>query len=202
MPDVLVTCPHCGKQHPVDPAALKRAAARAKQAALFEPSDEPEHTHAAAPIRKSMAGDRAMVLEFDGGSRGNPGPAGIGVRLLTEDGVALYELSEFIGQATSNVAEYTALLRGLKAALAWKASKLTIRADSELVVRQLNGQYKVKSPDLRPLFEQATALMDKLGTVKVFHVYREANKRCDMLANLAMDKKTRTEPEGPLPDAV
>ena len=201
MPDVQVTCPHCGKQHPVNPDALKRAAARAKQDSLFEPTDEPEHTHA-APMKKSLAGDRSMILEFDGGSRGNPGPAGIGVRLLTEDGVALYELGEFIGNATSNVAEYTALLRGLRAAMVWKASKLTIRADSELVVRQLNGQYKVKSPDLRPLFEQATTLIDKLGHVKVFHVYREANKRCDALANAAMDKKTKIEPEGPLPNAV
>lgn len=154
-----------------------------------------------APIRKTLAGDRSMVLEFDGGSRGNPGPAGVGARLLTEDGVTLYELGEFIGQATNNVAEYTALLRGLKAALAWKASKLSIRTDSELVAKQLKGEYKIKSPELKPLYYEAVRMIEKLGAVKVFHVYREENKRCDALANAAMDKKARLEPEGPLPDA-
>ena len=195
MPEVLVTCPHCGKQHPVNPGALKKPKA---QPTLFEAPARP----APRPVASADADKRAFVLEFDGGSRGNPGPAGLGVRLITEDGVTLYELGEFLPHATSNVAEYTGLLRGLHAALAWQASRLTIRADSELVVRQLNGQYKVKSPDLRPLYERATALMEQIGNVKVFHVYRENNKRCDALANEAMDKRSRVEPVGPLPNAV
>jgi ribonuclease HI len=175
----------------VDPDALKAK----KQPALFEETPKKN----AKPVSAAEAKKRAFVLEFDGGSRGNPGPAGVGVRLLTEDGVELYELGEYIGSVTNNVAEYTGLLRGLAAAIAWKAVKLTIRADSELVVRQLNGQYKVKSPDLKPLYEKATRLMDQIDEVKVFHVYRENNKRCDQLANEAMDKKGKIEPVGPLP---
>jgi ribonuclease HI len=201
--EVMVTCPHCGQQHGVDPDKLKRDAggtAAGGQGSLFSAgasSTKPAKRPALSP---EAAAKRAFVLEFDGGSRGNPGPAGLGVRLITEDGVPLYELGEFIPHATSNVAEYTGLLRGLNAALKWQASKLTIRADSELVVRQLNGQYKVKSPDLRPMYEQALRLIDQIGNVKIFHVYRENNKRCDFLANQAMDKRAKLEPLGPLPE--
>ena len=140
-----------------------------------------------------------LILQFDGGSRGNPGPAGIGVTLVTaDDETPLYELGAFIGQCTNNVAEYTALIRGLEAALALHATKLLIRADSELVVRQLNGQYKVKSPDLKPLYLQAVKLVQQIGAVKVTHVYREKNSRADALANEAMDAQAKLEPLGPL----
>lgn len=142
---------------------------------------------------------RALVLQFDGGSRGNPGPAGIGVTITDAAGKRVYELGEFLGRCTNNVAEYTALLRGLAAALKLGATKLTVRADSELVVRQLNGQYKVKSPDLRPLYEEACRLIERLGDVTVTHVYREGNSRADALANAAMDRKAKLEPLGPLP---
>jgi ribonuclease HI len=139
----------------------------------------------------------ALTLHFDGGSRGNPGPAGIGVVLLDDKSRPLYELGEFLGQRTSNFAEYTALLRGLAAAKTLKASKLTIKADSELVVRQINGIYKVKSPDLLPLYRQAKDLMAEIGNVTIAHVYREKNARADELANLAMDRLTKIEPLGP-----
>jgi ribonuclease HI len=140
-----------------------------------------------------------LVLQFDGGSRGNPGPAGIGVSLNDEDGTPVYELGEFLGRCTNNVAEYTALVRGLTAALKLGAAKLTVRSDSELVVRQINGVYKVKSPDLKPLYQQAVHIMDKIGNVKVEHVYRESNSRADELANMAMDRLGKVEPLGPLP---
>ncbi len=139
----------------------------------------------------------AVTLHFDGGSRGNPGPSGIGVVLLDEKKRPLYELAEFLGQRTSNFAEYTALVRGLTAAKALKASKVEVKADSELVVRQINGIYKVKSPDLLPLYRQAMALIGELGNVTVTHVYREGNARSDELANLAMDRMTKIEPLGP-----
>jgi ribonuclease HI len=139
----------------------------------------------------------ALTLHFDGGSRGNPGPAGIGVVLLDQDGEPIYELGEFLGRCTSNVAEYTALVRGLAAAKIFGASSVTIKADSELVVRQINGIYKVKSPDLKPLFTRAKALMDDIGSVTISHVYREGNARADELANLAMDTTRRIEPLGP-----
>jgi ribonuclease HI len=138
-----------------------------------------------------------LTLHFDGGSRGNPGPAGIGVVLLDEHGEPVYELGEFLGRCTSNFAEYTALIRGLAAAKILKASKVSIKADSELVVRQINGIYKVKSPDLKPLYLRARSLMDEIGDVKIQHVYREGNARADELANLAMDREKKIEPLGP-----
>ncbi len=141
----------------------------------------------------------SLILQFDGGSRGNPGPGGIGVTLNDEDGVPVYELGEFLGRCTNNVAEYTALVRGLSAAAKLRVAKLTVRSDSELVVRQINGVYKVKSPDLKPLYQQAVQIMEKIGNVKVEHVYREANSRADELANMAMDRLIKLEPLGPLP---
>ena len=142
---------------------------------------------------------KALVLHFDGGSRGNPGPAGIGLTLTTSDGTPLYELGEFLGHHTNNFAEYTALLRGLHAAQTLGAAALAVRSDSELLVRQINGIYKVKNPGLKPLHAQALALIRALGHVTVTHVYREANTRADELANLAMDAAAKLEPLGPLP---
>ncbi|HVT80547.1 MAG TPA: ribonuclease HI family protein [Phycisphaerae bacterium] len=149
---------------------------------------------------KSM-GARAgtsLVLQFDGGSRGNPGPAGIGVTLEDEKENPIYELAEFLGTCTNNVAEYTGLLRGLAAAQALGATKLMVKSDSELLVRQINGIYKVKSPDLKPLYQQAVALIRKIGEVKVSHTYREGNTRADELANMAMDSRGKIEPLGPV----
>jgi ribonuclease HI len=140
-----------------------------------------------------------LILHFDGGSRGNPGPAGIGLTLTTTGGTPVYELGEFLGHHTNNFAEYTALLRGLAAAQALGAAALAVRSDSELLVRQINGIYKVKNPGLKPLFRQAIALIDQIGAVTVSHVYREANTRADELANLAMDSASKLEPLGPLP---
>jgi probable phosphoglycerate mutase len=122
----------------------------------------------------------------DGGSRGNPGPAGYGVRIEKEDGTVV-ELKESIGTATNNVAEYS----GLIAALAWAAdhgvSRLHILADSDLLVKQMRGEYRVKSPGLQPLFERARSLARQIGHVKFEHVRREFNKDADRLANEAMD---------------
>ncbi len=146
----------------------------------------------------AKGGGMAVILQFDGGSRGNPGPAGIGVTLSDESGDVLYELGEFLGTCTNNVAEYTALVRGLSAAKTLGARKVTVRADSELVVRQINGIYKVKSPDLKPLYQRAVALIEEIGNVKVVHVYREGNTRADELANEAMDEGRKIEPLGPV----
>ena len=154
--------------------------------------DDPFPAPAPSPARRL-----ALTLHFDGGSRGNPGPAGIGVVLLDADGTPMYELGEFLGRCTSNVAEYTALIRGLAAAKIMQARSVAIKADSELVVRQMNGIYKVKSPDLKPLHLRAKALMQEIGNVTISHVYREGNARADELANLAMDREARVEPLGP-----
>jgi ribonuclease HI len=167
---------------------------------LFDPTSprsKPAGKGRSSGAKESGKKAETVILQFDGGSRGNPGPAGIGVTIVDEEGVPLYELGEFLGTCTNNVAEYTALLRGLAAALAMGASKVVVRSDSELLVRQINGQYKVKSPDLKPLFQRAVGLMEQIGEVKVSHVYREGNTRADELANEAMDIKGKIEPYGP-----
>jgi ribonuclease HI len=120
----------------------------------------------------------------DGGSRGNPGPAGYGVRIEQEDG-SVVELKEALGLATNNVAEYSGLIAALRWAAAHGISRLHVRADSELLVKQMLGTYRVKSPALH---EQARALVRQIGDVKFEHVRREFNKDADRLANEAMDE--------------
>ena len=123
----------------------------------------------------------------DGGSRGNPGPAGYGVRIEQEDG-SIVELKESIGIATNNVAEYSGLIAALAWAVTHGVSRLHVRADSDLLVKQMRGEYRVKSPGLQPLFEQARALARQIGDVKFEHVRREFNADADRLANEAMDE--------------
>ena len=150
------------------------------------------------PARRTTSAGKTFLLQFDGGSRGNPGPAGIGVTLLDDRGTPVYELGEFLGVCTNNIAEYTGLLRGLTAAKALGATKLIVRSDSELLVRQINGIYRVKNPGIKPLYCQAIDLMRAIGDVKISHVYREGNTRADELANLAMDTRGKSEPLGAL----
>ena len=129
----------------------------------------------------------SAIANIDGGSRGNPGPAGYGVRIEQSDGTIL-ELKEFLGSCTNNVAEYS----GLLAALRWGADhgvgELRIRSDSELLVKQMRGEYRVKNPGLLPLYDEARALMRKIGRVTFEHVRREFNTDADRLANEAMDE--------------
>ena len=130
---------------------------------------------------------RSARAYVDGGSRGNPGPAGYGVRIEQEDGT-IAELKESLGLATNNVAEYSGLIAALRWATAHGISKLHIRADSELLVKQMRGEYRVKSRGLQPLYEQARALTRQIGDVTFEHVRREFNKEADRLANEAMDE--------------
>lgn len=129
-----------------------------------------------------------LISYTDGGARGNPGPAGIGVVLQNKDSETIGEWSEFLGIATNNQAEYKALLLALKQAVALGAIGLECRLDSELVVKQLKGEYKVKHPDLKPLFEQAKSLISQIKNVSFKHIPRELNKQADLLANQAMDQ--------------
>jgi probable phosphoglycerate mutase len=124
----------------------------------------------------------------DGGSRGNPGPAGYGVYIEGPDGEKLAELSEYLGKATNNVAEYSALLAALEWALNAGRGKLRVVGDSELLVKQMQGRYKVASPDLRPLYEEAKRRVSRLEGFRIEHVLRGKNQKADRLANLAMDK--------------
>jgi len=129
-----------------------------------------------------------LISYTDGGARGNPGPAGIGVVLQDKTGQTIGEWSEFLGVATNNQAEYKALLLALQQAVALGVVELDCRLDSELVVKQLKGEYKVKHPDLKPLFEQAKSLISQIKNVSFKHIRRELNKQADQLANQAMDR--------------
>jgi probable phosphoglycerate mutase len=124
----------------------------------------------------------------DGGSRGNPGPSGFGVYVQDEGGKALAELSEFLGTRTNNHAEYSGLLAALSFALEKGHSKLRVVSDSELMVKQIKGQYRVNSPELRPLYDEAKRRIARLEQFRIEHVLRGKNKEADRLANMAMDR--------------
>lgn len=124
----------------------------------------------------------------DGGSRGNPGPAGYGVFIEGPEGEKLAELSDYLGKTTNNVAEYSALLAALEWALQSGHRRMRVVADSELLVKQIQGRYKVNSPDLRPLYEEAKRRIARLAMFRVEHVLRGRNQKADRLANLAMDR--------------
>ena len=126
----------------------------------------------------------------DGGSRGNPGPAGYGVSIENATGHPIADLSEFLGVKTNNFAEYSGLLAALEYALSHGHPRLRVVADSELMVKQMKGQYQVKSPDLRPLWEEAKRRAARLERFEIQHVLRGKNKRADALANQAMDRGT------------
>lgn len=130
---------------------------------------------------------RRLVLHVDGGARGNPGPAAIGVVVDDADGVRVEELAERIGQATNNVAEYRALLRGLERATELGARELEVINDSELVAKQLNRVYKVKHPAMRPLFEEANERLRAFERWSIRSVPRAQNAEADALVNAALD---------------
>jgi probable phosphoglycerate mutase len=125
---------------------------------------------------------------IDGGARGNPGPAGFGVRIEDADGLLLGELHGGLGIATNNVAEYSALLAALTWAIEHGHREVQIRADSELLVKQMRGEYRVKHPGLQPLAARARLLVARLDDVGFQHVRREQNKEADRLSNLGMDE--------------
>ncbi len=124
---------------------------------------------------------------FDGGSRGNPGPAAWGVVVLDAEGRAVEGFAGAIGRATNNVAEYTALLEALAIALAREADDVELLADSELVVKQVRGEYKVRHPDLIPLHAEAVRRIARLRRFKIGHIPREKNKDADKLVNRALN---------------
>lgn len=136
----------------------------------------------------------AVVINIDGGARGNPGPAGAGVVIrTTDDGTVIFEGGFFIGKATNNVAEYHGLLEGLAAADKLQADAVEVLSDSELMVRQMNGQYRVKNAGLKPLYERACRLRKKFSSFTIRHVRREENKAADKLVNQAINLKGNVE---------
>jgi ribonuclease HI len=139
-------------------------------------------SHAAAP----PAG--VHIANIDGASRGNPGPASYAVVIRDASGKIVLELAKNIGRETNNVAEYFALLAALDYATTHGIHSLRIRSDSELLVRQMQGRYKVKSADLKPLYERASKMARQLGYFQIEHVRRELNRDADALANVALDQ--------------
>jgi ribonuclease HI len=130
-----------------------------------------------------------LTIHIDGGSRGNPGPAAAGIVLSADDGTVLHEAGIYLGKATNNVAEYSGLIAALKAATKLGAKQVDVFSDSELIVRQMNGQYRVKDAGLRPLFEQASALSGGFKRCNLQHVPRERNTQADELVNRALNLK-------------
>lgn len=134
----------------------------------------------------------AITAYIDGGARGNPGPAGFGVRIEDASGALLDELRGTVGIATNNVAEYNGLLAALRYAVERGYREVHVRADSELLVKQMRGEYRVKHEGLKPLFLEACTLARQIGRVTFTHVRREENKEADRLANLAMDESEKS----------
>jgi len=149
---------------------------------------------AAAEPKPSPAAYRANI---DGGSRGNPGPAAYGVVIRDGSGELVAKLKKYIGRMSNNVAEYYGLIAALDYAQAHKIRALRIESDSELLVKQMRGQYKVKSADLQPLFERAKKMTQGFESFRIDHVYREQNREADALANEALDAAEGVVPGAP-----
>jgi len=139
------------------------------------------------------------TVNSDGGSRGNPGPGGVGIVVRDPSGEIVARGGSYLGKVTNNIAEYEGLLWGMRAARALGANEVRLRADSELVVKQMRGEYRVKNEGLKPLFVQGQALARTFDSVVFEHVRREANAEADALANEAMDARTDVgdAPEAP-----
>lgn len=169
-------------------AVLLEAAARFREQGRRAVRGEGGRGAGTEPRVRGGAGARA-ILWTDGAARGNPGPAGIGAVLETAEGRRLAEHSEYIGTATNNVAEYRALVAGLERAREAGVRELEVRADSELMIRQLNGAYRVKNAALRPLYERARELLAGFAAWQARHVPRGQNTEADRLANLGIDER-------------
>jgi ribonuclease HI len=128
-----------------------------------------------------------LTVNVDGGARGNPGPAAIGIVVRNDDGAVVEAVGETIGRQTNNVAEYKALLRGLELASAHGATEVEMIGDSELVVRQVEGRYKVKNADLKPLHQKAKEMLGEFDNWEIRHVKRAQNADADALVNQALD---------------
>ena len=135
-----------------------------------------------------MAKSQKLIIHTDGGARGNPGPAGIGVVIKNEESAVLEKVSRFIGHATNNQAEYKAIIAALNCARELGAAEIDFYLDSELAVKQLQGRYKVKNKELQPLFVQVHNQSLNFKKINWQHVRRELNKEADALANEAMDR--------------
>ena len=131
--------------------------------------------------------NKKIILYIDGGSRGNPGPAGIGVVVLDAEEKKIKDLHKYIGEATNNIAEYSALLYGLEEAATLGADEIVVHMDSELVVKQLHGEYKVKDENIKVIFEKVVSILKKFKSFEIKHIDRSKNKEADKLVNKAIN---------------
>ncbi len=155
------------------------------------PSRKPS-TRSAGLFASPACPDSHVIAHIDGGARGNPGPAGYGVLIEDERGGRIAELSNYLGRQTNNFAEYCGLLAALAYSLEHGFKSVKVLSDSELLVRQLLGIYKVRDPRLRELYDRAQTLIRQLAWFRIEHVRREQNRDADRLANLAMDRGCAT----------
>jgi ribonuclease HI len=177
-------------EHPsLTKAALRALLLEAAEKAGPEPMRPVARAH---PEKQAgTAGTSGYRMFTDGASRGNPGEAGLGVVIEDDSGHIVRRIARYLGKATNNQAEYAALIEGLTAAKELGAEELSIRADSELMVKQMNGQYKVKSPDLQERNAEARRLLEFFRSVVIEYIPREKNKDADALANEAIDKRIK-----------
>jgi ribonuclease HI len=152
-------------------------------------------------LRGGVGTETGLIIYIDGASRGNPGPAAIGMIFLSPDGNKLGEESAFIGKATNNVAEYTALVEALRKAREMGVREVVVKTDSELLFRQIRGTYRVKNSKLIPLFREAMALSQGFFRFQIQHIPRDENWRADQLANLALDTLSNDPNEAVAPRA-
>lgn len=137
-----------------------------------------------------------LNLYIDGAARGNPGPAGIGIVISDANGKVVDTISKFLGETTNNIAEYTALIFAMEEARNRNAKEITINTDSQLLAKQLGGEYKVKSSALKDLYEKVNGLLASFDEVRINQIDREKNKEADELANIAIDKSAKRKKAG------
>jgi ribonuclease HI len=162
------------------------------------PTPRGKDLFADAPPEPKPAAVAAYRANIDGGSRGNPGPSAYGVIVRDGSGVVVARLKKYIGRMTNNVAEYYGLIAALDYAESHAVKAIRIESDSELLVKQMRGLYKVKSEDLRPLFERALKMSKTFESFRIEHVYREQNREADALANEALDEVEAKVPGAPV----
>jgi ribonuclease HI len=170
-------------------SAREAAAAPPKKGVQLRRSSEAERRAAEEAARPGAARSHRARLYADGAARGNPGPAGAGAVILNADGHVVAKIGKFLGDSTNNVAEYMGLILGLRRAKAMGIKALEVLSDSELLVRQLAGEYQVKADHLRPLHAEAAELLRGFPDVEVRHIPREENAQADAMSNRAIDER-------------
>ena len=154
-----------------------------------DPDISEEEITGASDIKKDAD---LIVVNVDGASKGNPGESGIGVAIFDKDLNLINEACDYLGVATNNVAEYKALILGIKLSAKYNAKRVLFKADSELMVKQIKGEYRVKNAQLKLLFTEAQGLLKKLPNWKIMHVPREENKEADLLANKGVEMSIKS----------